>query len=69
MIQRNRQRLCGGTFLSLLINARKQRMGVREHYKGESDGLSDPSVLLALIRVAYPDYSDLTETTKPTFNL
>ena len=67
MIQRNRQRLCGGTFLSLLINARKQRMCVREHYKGESDGLSDPSVLLALIRVAYPDYSDLTETTKPTF--
>lgn len=42
-------------------------MGVREHYKGESDGLSDPSVLLALIRVVYPDYADLTETTKPTF--
>ena len=67
MIQRNEQRLCGGTFLSLLINARKQRMGVREHYKGESDGLSDPSILLALIKVVYPDYSDLTPTTRGTF--
>ena len=67
MIRRNKQRLCGGTFLSLLINARKQRMGVREHYKGESDGLSDPSILLALIKVVYPDYADLTQTTKASF--
>lgn len=67
MIHRNEQRLCGGTFLSLLINARKQRMGVREHYKGESDGLSDPSILLALIKVVYPDYADLTQTTRSTF--
>lgn len=50
------QRLYGGTFFTLLLQARKPRMGVRDHYLGETDGLSDPQILIALIKIAVPDY-------------
>ncbi len=50
-------RLCGGVFLSYLLDARKQRYGVREHYNGDSDGLSDPEAFAALIRVISPSYT------------
>ena len=33
-------------------------MKAREHYSGDSDGLSDPEVLVGLIRVINPDYAD-----------
>ena len=49
-------RLCGGTFFILVLQALRQRMKAREHYKGESDGLKDPNVLIGLIRVINPDY-------------
>ena len=49
-------RLCGGTYFTLLLRARKQRMGVREHYKGMSDGMADPILLMALAEIAMPDY-------------
>ena len=49
-------RLCGGTFFTLLLRARKQRMGVREHYKGMSDGMADPILLMDLVEIAKPDY-------------
>lgn len=49
-------RLCGGTFFTLLLRARKQRMGVREHYKGMSDGMADPMLLMDLVEIAKPDY-------------
>ncbi len=49
-------RLCGGTFFTLVLEDIKQRFGVREHYKGESDGLTDPDVLIGLIKVIQPDY-------------
>lgn len=49
-------RLCGGTFFTLVLQALKQRMKAREHYKGESDGLTDPDVLMGLIRVINPDF-------------
>ena len=41
--------LCGGTFFTLVLQALRQRMNAREHYKGDSDGLSDPEVLVGLI--------------------
>lgn len=51
-------RLCGGTYFILVLQALRQRMKAREHYKGESDGLKDPNVLIGLIRVINPDYQE-----------
>lgn len=56
MTNESQYRLCGGTFFTLLLQARKQRMGVREHYKGMSDGMADPILLMALAEIAIPDY-------------
>lgn len=52
-------RLCCGTFFTLVLQARPQRTKARQHYKGDSDGLTDPEVLVGLIKVANPDYIDL----------
>lgn len=49
--------LCGGVFLTQLMKARKPRAGVREHYAGDSDGLSDPETMLAFIKVMSPDFT------------
>ncbi len=51
-------RLCGGTFFTLVLQALRQRMSAREHYSGDSDGLSDAEVLVGLIKVIHPDYAD-----------
>lgn len=51
-------RLCGGTFMTLVIQALLQRKKAREHYKGESDKLNDPDILVGLIKVINPDYND-----------
>ena len=50
--------LCGGTFFTLVLQALRQRMNAREHYDGDSDGLSDPEVLVGLISVINPAYTD-----------
>ena len=49
--------LCGGTFFTLVLQALRQRMSAREHYSGDSDGLSDAEVLVGLIKVIHPDYA------------
>jgi len=49
--------LCGGVFLTYILGARKQRFGVREHYSGDSDGLSDPEAFADLMRVVSPSYT------------
>lgn len=54
----NYPRLCGGTFFTLVLQALRQRMNAREHYDGDCDGLTDPEVLVGLIRVINPSYSD-----------
>ncbi len=51
-------RLCGGTFFTLILQALRQRMNAREHYSGDSDGLSDPEVLVGLLSVINPAYAD-----------
>ena len=56
MTNEKKYRFCGGTYFTLLLRARKQRMGVREHYKGISDGMADPILLMALTEIAIPDY-------------
>ena len=42
----------------LVLQALQQRISAREHYSSESDGLSDPEVLVGLIKVMKPDYKD-----------
>lgn len=58
MTNKEYPRLCGGTFMTLVIQALMQRKKAREHYKGESDKLNDPDVLVGLIAVINPDYED-----------
>jgi len=60
-------RLCGGTFFTLLLQARKQRTKAREHRQGERDGLSDTDMLVGLLKVFYPDYTEPTPSTIGTF--
>ena len=52
-------RLCGGTFFTLVLQDLRQRMKAREHYKGDRDGLTDPEVLMGLIKVINPDYQEI----------
>ena len=52
-------RLCGGTFFTLVLQDLRQRMKAREHYKGDRDGLTDPEVLMGLIKVINPDYQEM----------
>ena len=56
MLENREYILCGGTFLVLLLQARKQRTAARKNAVGERDGLSDSDVFEGLIRVAFPDY-------------
>lgn len=51
-------RLCGGTFFTLVLQALRQRMKAREHYAGDSDGLSDSEVMVGLIKVINLDHVD-----------
>lgn len=48
--------LCGGTFLVLLLQARKQRIAARRNASGETDGLSDSELFENLIQVGFPDF-------------
>lgn len=61
-------RLCGGLFFTLVLQDIKQRISAREHYKGESDGLSDPDILIGLITVIDPDYVRPTKSIKSKVN-
>ena len=56
MLENKEYTLCGGTFFTLLLQARKQRTAARKNAIGEKDGLNDSDVLEGLIRVAFPDY-------------
>ncbi len=70
MTNMRQYRLCGGTFFTLLLQARKQRMGVREHYKGMSDGMADPMLLVGLAEITIPNYqmptASMMQTIKST---
>ena len=59
-------RLCGGTFFTLLLEDRKPRARVREHYAGEKDGLSEPEVLIGLSQVLVPDFQEPLESMMTT---
>ena len=51
--------LCGGTFFTMVLEARKQRTCKRSLYAGELDGLSQPKTLAGLGRVVNPEYAEL----------
>ena len=48
--------LCGGTFFTLLLEARQARSGKKEQLYGSRDGLSEPETLAGLVRVMYPEF-------------
>lgn len=62
MKKNEKQRLCCGTFFTLILQARKPRKGVREHYMGTTDGLSEPKTLISLAKVMVPDMQDPLES-------
>ena len=56
MLENVEYTLCGGTFLSLILHARKQRTAARTSVTGKRDGLNDSDVFEGLLRVAFPNY-------------
>ena len=56
MTKNDYPRLCGGTFFILVLQALRQRKRARAHVMEDRDGLSNPEVLMGLIKVFYPDY-------------
>lgn len=55
MTKNENLRLCGGTFFTLLLEARKQLLGANEHYAGKKDGLTEYETLIGLSRVIRSD--------------
>lgn len=60
-------RLCGGTFFTLLLQARQQRARAREHRKGERDGLAETDVFASLIKIMNTEYAGPSAATKAMF--
>lgn len=50
-------RLCGGTFFTLLLEAREQRTSKRNNADGKTDGLSQPELLIELVRIIKPSFN------------
>lgn len=67
MTNQSNFRLCGGTFLTLLLHARKQRTAVRKKLTGEQDGLNDSDLFEGLLRVAFPSYISPTGRSIKTY--
>ena len=44
-------RLCGGTFFSLLLQARKSKRSANDHKSGYKDDFDEKSMLAALIKM------------------
>ncbi len=59
-------RLCGGTFFTLILEARRPRLSVRQHYMGETDGLSEPETLVGLAKIVVPDFKAPSKTMMKT---
>ncbi len=62
----DKPRLCGGTFFTLVLEARGQRASKRANFLGETDGLSEPEVLFGLAQVVVPDINEPTISMKNT---
>ena len=60
MDNRNRWKLCGGTFFILISNARKQMPSKGEMYTGKKSGITEPETLMSLARIVTPDIEEPT---------
>jgi hypothetical protein len=49
--------LCGGIFFTLKLVARKQRTAKRDNIKGDTDGLSQPELLIELAKIIKPSFN------------
>lgn len=56
-------RLCGGTFFVLLSNARKNLLSKADNYKGDSSGIAETDLLIALAKLSTPDLYDVKTRT------
>lgn len=57
-------RLCGGTFFVLLTRAMKLHGRARDNYAGVHSGITEANLLKDLIRVSFPSYPDLAQSTE-----
>ena len=48
--------LCGGTFFALLLEARRPRTSKRDYADGKTDRLSQPELLIELMRIIAPSF-------------
>ena len=56
MVQSNTSVLVGGTFLTLLIEARMPPTKRKERTKGKADAFNESDILLALVKIVQPDF-------------
>ncbi|MFT9076215.1 hypothetical protein [Ethanoligenens sp.] len=54
-----KQRLCGGTFFTLFLRARKPLRGANEYYTGNPEPYSEPMALFALSKVIVTDWKSI----------
>ena len=48
-------RLCGATFFAILVDAAKPQLSSKEKWQGNSNGITQPKMFAALIKIANPD--------------
>ena len=48
--------LCGGTFLTQLLQSKKRTASHRERIQGKTDSFKEPDVLFGLVQIVNPDY-------------
>lgn len=63
-----KQRLCGGTFFTLFLRARKPLLGANIYYTGKPEPYSEPIALFALSKVIAPDWTSVFDYKKSTVN-
>ena len=67
MTEKNYPRLCGGTFLTLLLHAKGRGIKARERVKGKKDKVSNSNFVINLMKIFNPDYFGPNETTMRAF--
>lgn len=58
MSNRDKWRLCGGTFFILISDARKAMPSHDEMYMGKKSGITEPETLFALAKIVTPDLQE-----------
>ena len=55
-------RLCGATFFAVLLEAAKPQLSSKEKWQGNSNGITQPKMFEALIKIANPDITSSFNT-------